>query len=51
LAKKAIKSGVEHIGERLGKKAAEKSGDLIMKRLRGVKQENTKTSNNKRRKY
>lgn len=33
LAKKALKSGIEHAGERLGKKAAEKSGDLIAKRL------------------
>jgi len=31
--KKAIKSGVEHAGECLGKKAAEKSGDLIMRTL------------------
>lgn len=33
LTKKALKSGIEHAGERLGKKAAEKSGDLIAKRL------------------
>jgi len=32
-AKKAIKSGVEDAAERLGKKAAEKSGDLMMRRL------------------
>ena len=45
-AKKAIKSGVEHAGDKIGRKVAEKSGDLIMKRLRGVKRN---TSNNKRR--
>ena len=33
LMKKAIRSGLEHAGESLGKKEAEKSGDLIMKRL------------------
>jgi len=37
--KKVIKSGVEHAGER----AAEKSGDLIMRRLRGVKQKKLPT--------
>jgi len=37
-AKKAIKSGVEHAGERLGKKAAEKFGDLIMRRLGNMRQ-------------
>ena len=44
-AKKAIKAGVSHAGERVGKKAAdkviEKSGNLIRKRL---SQRNTKTS-------
>ena len=34
-AKKVLKSGIEHAGDRLGKKAAEKSGDLIMKKLHG----------------
>jgi len=38
IMKKAIKYGMEHAGECWGKKAAEKSGDLIMKRLRDVKQ-------------
>jgi len=38
LMKKAITSGVEHTGERLGKKAAEKSGDLIMRRLGNMRQ-------------
>jgi len=37
-AKKAIKSGVQHAGERLGKKAAEKSVDLIMNRLGNMRQ-------------
>ena len=33
IAKKALESGISHAGEKLGKKAAEKSGDLIMKQL------------------
>ena len=33
-AKKAVKAGISHAGEQAGKKAAEKSGDLIMKMLR-----------------
>ena len=33
LAKKALESGVSHAGDKLGKAAAEKSGDLIMKKL------------------
>ena len=37
MAKKAVKAGVSHAGERVGKKAAdkviEKSGNLIRKRL------------------
>ena len=40
--KKAIKSGVEHPGESLGRKAAEKSGDLIMKRLGNMGKGNVK---------
>ena len=32
LAKKALQSGISHAGDKLGKKAAEKSGDLIMKK-------------------
>ena len=40
LGKKAIKSGISHAGERLGKKTAEKSGDLIMKRLRNMSKGN-----------
>ena len=37
IAKKALKSGIEHAGDKLGKKAVETSGDLIMKRLHGSK--------------
>ena len=33
VAKKALQSGISQAGEKLGKKAAEKSGDLIMKKL------------------
>ena len=36
LGKKAIESGISHAGERLGKKTAEQSGDLIMKILRNM---------------
>ena len=32
-AKKALQSGVSHTGDKLGKKVAKKSGDLIMKQL------------------
>ena len=35
MVKKAIESGVSHSGDKLGKKAAEKAGDLIMKKLYG----------------
>ena len=37
LGKKALESGISHAGERLGKKTSEKSGDLIMKRLRDMR--------------
>ena len=33
VAKKALQAGISHAGEKLGKKAVEKSGDLIMKKL------------------
>jgi len=36
LAKKTVKSGISHAGERLGKKISEKSGDLIMERLKNI---------------
>ena len=35
MAKKALESGISHAGDKLGKKAAEKSGEMIMKRLHG----------------
>lgn len=34
-AKKALESGISHAGDKLGKKAAEKKGDFIMKKLAG----------------
>ena len=37
IAKKALESGVSHAGDKLGKAAAEKSGDLIMKRLANLR--------------
>ena len=37
MAKKALESGISHAGDKLGKKAAEKSGNLIMKKLHGSK--------------
>ena len=37
IAKKALQSGISHAGDKLGKKAAEKSGDLIMKKLGNMK--------------
>ena len=35
--KKALKSGVAHLNDRMGKKTSEKSGDLIMEKLRNMK--------------
>ena len=37
IAKKALESGVSHAGDKLGKAAAEKSGDLIMKKLANLR--------------
>ena len=37
LAKKALESGVSHAGDKIGKKVAEKSGDLIMKKLANLR--------------
>ena len=37
VAKKALKSGISHTGEKLGKKISEKSGDLIMKKIAKAK--------------
>ena len=33
VAKKALTTGVSHMGDKVGKKASEKAGDLIMKKL------------------
>ena len=33
VAKKALQTGISHAGEKLGKKAVDRSGDLIMKKL------------------
>lgn len=38
-AKKALKSGVSHAGEQVGKKMSENAGDLIMKRLQNLRQQ------------
>ena len=46
-AKKALESGISHAGDKLGKKAVEKSGDMIMKKLHGsTKSSLTKTIKN-----
>ena len=37
IAKKALESGVSHAGDKIGKTVAEKSGDLIMKRLANLR--------------
>ena len=37
MAKKALESGVSHAGDKLGKAVAEKSGDLIMKKLANLR--------------
>ena len=37
LGKKAIKSGISHAGVKLGKRASEKAGDLIMKKLSSMR--------------
>ena len=42
IAKKALQSGISHAGDKLGKKAAEKSGDLIMKKMGNMKIGNKK---------
>lgn len=39
-SKKALKSGISHAGEQVGKKISEKSGDLIMKRLQNMRKGN-----------
>ena len=37
--KKALKSGISHMSEEMGKKTSEKSGDMIMERLRKIRTE------------
>ena len=37
MVKKALESGVSHAGDKIGKAAAEKSGDLIMKKLANLR--------------
>ena len=41
-AKKALESGISHAGDRLGKKAAEKSGEIIMRKLHGSTKQSMK---------
>ena len=42
-AKKALESGISHTGDKLGKKAAKKSGELIMRKLHGSSKPMNKT--------
>ena len=42
MARKALESGVSHAGDKIGKKVAKKSGDLIMKNLSKMRQGSTK---------
>ena len=37
MAKKALESSIPHAGDKLGRKAVEKSGDLIMKKLANMR--------------
>ena len=43
LAKKALESSISHAGDKLGKKAAEKSGELIMRKLHGLTKKSMNT--------
>ena len=40
--KKALKSGISHMSEKMGKKTSEKSGDMIMERLRKMRTESAR---------
>ena len=42
LGKKAFKSGLSHVNEKMSKNTSEKSGDIIMKRLRDIKKEDSR---------
>ena len=44
LSKKGLESGISHAGDKLGKKAAQKSCDLIMKQLLASKFNKSKTT-------
>ena len=46
-AKKAIQSGISQAGEKLSKKASEKAGDMIMKRLSSMRTNPIKNSSPK----
>ena len=46
LAKKALESGISHAGYKLGKKAAEKSGELIMRKLANMRKPTTRLLSN-----
>ena len=35
--KKALKSSISHMSEKMGKKTSEKSGDMIMEKLRNIR--------------
>lgn len=39
ISKKALKAGISHAGDRVGKQMVEQSGDLIMRRLRNLRKE------------
>ena len=43
MAKKTLESGISHAGDKVGKKAAEKSGEMIMKNLHGSTKPKTVT--------
>ena len=42
LGKKALKSGISHVSEKVNKKTSEKSGDLIMEKLRKMRIEDAR---------
>ena len=50
IAKKALKSGIESAGDKLGKKAVEKAGHLFMKDLQSSGKAKTKAKNKQKEK-
>lgn len=46
MTKKALESGISHAGDKLGKKAAEKSDDMIMKKLANMRKPTTRLLSN-----